>query len=1390
MGKPKKAASRTAEDSAAKEASGEEETPAEVSLRRQESVAGQHTEEDTDDDDTSSSRKFTMRPQIEPYDPKGALSFSEYMDRWSIYFEDQNVESRAKQKSMFLNYQNNAMYALICKVVLPRKVRDKEVTLDVIQKGLETYYEQSEPSKLVFRDKFYQRSQGHDESAVKFVTELARLADKCQFKEMRDEQLISRIVSGMRNEKLKLEFLAVTADAEAQLTLEVVVNKLYAAERAEASAKSLAQVATEETTVNKMGQFNKKKISHKLQHNNQNNNNQQEGKQQHSSQGYSQQQNKQDQGRGNDPRCYRCLSKNHDKNECSFINAECYNCGKKGHMAKVCKAPKKQKQYTGGNKNYYVEDDRQSEAIYQEQVVTNYLNQMEMKQTPASQKITLFIELNKKPLMMEVDSGATFSLIGWSTFCNYVGDKKKLQPSKVRMKAWGQNEELVAAGSLPVTLWLENKVAPVTVDLLVMHTNGPSLIGRNWFETLGIHVQVPRIHLQEQNQSATQPVEDPGGVFRLEQVPENLRDFADVFSPGLGKCKGEKIHIELREDAQPSHFPPRQVPFALRERASKALDELESAGVLRRVTESEWATPVVWVEKNDGKVRLCADYSVTINKKVKKSDFPLPTLDQLLSEVKPNAHYAKLDLADAYLQHEVDDQTAELLTITTHQGLYQFTRLPPGLSVAPPIFQKKTQTLLSQVEGVFVYFDDVFINAPTKALLNQRTRKVLQVFKQNGLKVKISKCAFDVPELEYLGYRFTQQGIQPTDEKIKAIMEMRPPANLEELRSYLGLIKKDVPFVWTQECQEAMDTVKGILCAAPALAFYDPTKKIRLTSDGSRKGIGAVLSHVHHGEELPVIFISRALKKAEKNYSQVEIEALAVTWAFKKLKKFLWGREVEVLTDHKPLIRIFDSEKPIPDHLSSKLKRYCLFLREFAYTILFMAGKDIPNADVLSRLPLPNLEGETEEFGGDFKIAFLQHSNVENFLDIQELQKATDEDEELSRVKSCILRGTEPAALSQELNAEFTRRWNELGITHGVICLSERAVIPRSLRPKVLKFLHLNHFGASKMKSLARAYFWWPKLDDDITKLAQACQPCALVNKSPNMAQVIPWAIPHRPWSRVHLDFFEVGRGRSFIVAADGLSGWIDCEETSGMTSAVAIKFCRRLFRQQGLCDRLVADNGPGFRAEEFRKFCSSNGVELIFSPPYSPATNGVAERAVQTVKQFLRKTPCVDWANRLDSFILGHNSTPRASGVAPAEFNLGRRPLTVLDKIHPAAEWTRKQAERDRRVAASATSGRQIPEEGREVTFRNFGDPNKRRWQQGRIKKVLGPRRLMVEDQDGVQHERHVDQVKFHPPARPDLQDAAPTGPEPGEPPEEIRPSGRPVRATRLPDRLRGFVT
>jgi transposase len=373
--------------------------------------------------------------------------------------------------------------------------------------------------------------------------------------------------------------------------------------------------------------------------------------------------------------------------------------------------------------------------------------------------------------------------------------------------------------------------------------------------------------------------------------------------------------------------------------------------------------------------------------------------------------------------------------------------------------------------------------------------------------------------------------------------------------------------------------------------------------------------------------------------------------------------------------------------------------------------------------------------------------------------------------------GRHPNSLPEGLE-EYVKRWPNLRVANGVVCFLDRAVVPRSLREQVLGLLHMNHFGETKMKRLARQFFWWPMMDEDITVSCRSCQPCALVNRAPNQAPVIPWSVPHRPWSRVHLDFFEVGRGQRFIVAADGLSGWTDAEEVKGLGAKEAIAYCRRLFRFQGLSDVIVADNGPAFRAEEFKTFCKVNGVELIFSPPYSPASNGVAERAVQTVKHFLKKTPPECWSTQLDSFLLGHNSTPRANGIAPSEYNLGRRPQTLLEKIHPGNAVVGKQVHRDRQAAQAVTGSTRVPVPGQPVTLRTHTNPNQK-WAPGQLVKVLGPRRVQIRTNDGVLVERHTDQVKLHPPAPPSVNiPVIQTDPP-------MVPRVRPVRTAGRPKRL-----
>ncbi|CAB3386219.1 Hypothetical predicted protein [Cloeon dipterum] len=477
---------------------------------------------------------------------------------------------------------------------------------------------------------------------------------------------------------------------------------------------------------------------------------------------------------------------------------------------------------------------------------------------------------------MEVDTGATFSLIGYSTWLRYKAPQQGLLPSTIKMRPWGQETDVRAAGVMKLEVWVQGEPTPKQLELLVMQQNGPSLIGRNWFPELGITMKLPQLQDEEQKRKSK------GNI--VNKVPR-------VISPGLGRFKGEPIHVSMQEDAVPKQHAARSVPYALLEKTDRALDSLEKNGVIEKVLSSDWAHPVVIVDKGD-EVRICADLSLSLNPQAKRADFPLPKADDLRTKVKPGYHISRFDLKDAYLQFELDEESSMLMVINTHRGRFRFRRLPP--------------------------------------------------------------------EVEFLGFLFTKSGIKPTTDKIRALVEMPYPETREELQAYLGLLKKGVKFDFDEKCRKAVDYAKGVMSKKPCLAFYDANLPVVVACDGSRKGIGAVLSHVINHEE------------------EVEIEALSVVWAVKKFRQFLWGRPFTLVTDHKPLLGIFGRAKGINEDLPIKLKR----------------------------LPLKNEEGEEEELEvADYKIAFMECFQKDKLLTLEQLKNETEKDEQLVQVKKSILQG-------------------------------------------------------------------------------------------------------------------------------------------------------------------------------------------------------------------------------------------------------------------------------------------------------------------------------------------------------------------------------------------------
>nr|XP_022906799.1 uncharacterized protein K02A2.6-like [Onthophagus taurus] len=213
-------------------------------------------------------------------------------------------------------------------------------------------------------------------------------------------------------------------------------------------------------------------------------------------------------------------------------------------------------------------------------------------------------------------------------------------------------------------------------------------------------------------------------------------------------------------------------------------DVLELVDV--RSTPIEWASPVVVADKSNGSVRLCGDFRVTINPYVQVDDYS--TFETITAKLSGGRYFSTIDFKDAYFQLTVHPDSRNYLVIITHKGYYRYKRLPFGVSFAPALFQRTMDAILSGIDGVVCYLDDILISTPDLNQHSQRLHQVLQRLQNAGIRTQKSKCHLFKNNVTFLGHRIDEKGLHPTQEKLEAIKQMAAPTNTTELRSFLGAI--------------------------------------------------------------------------------------------------------------------------------------------------------------------------------------------------------------------------------------------------------------------------------------------------------------------------------------------------------------------------------------------------------------------------------------------------------------------------------------------------------------------------------------------------------------------------------------------------------------------------
>ncbi|PIO55133.1 hypothetical protein TELCIR_23484, partial [Teladorsagia circumcincta] len=405
---------------------------------------------------------------------------------------------------------------------------------------------------------------------------------------------------------------------------------------------------------------------------------------------------------------------------------------------------------------------------------------------------------------------------------------------------------------------------------------------------------------------------------------------------------------------------------------------------------------------------------------------------------------------------------------------------------------------------------------------NTRLDAVFQRIQDYGFRVRLEKCSFLQTQIKYLGFVINAQGRCPDPDKVKAIRKMPTPRDVSQLRAFLGLInfygnfvkdlhnlrapldaltRKDAVYTWTPECQSSFDKIKAILNSDLLLTHYDPNLPIIVAADASNCGIGATLSHrFPNGSEKVVYHTSRCLTPAQKNYSQIEKEALALIFAVQKFHRFIHGRHFKLKTDHKPLVAIFGNKKGIPVYSANRLQRWATMLLNYDFAIEYVNTKDVGQVDALSRLIASHSSAPE-----DYVIANVDVDVTAEFIDncrhlpvsTETIRTATKDDHVIKKVIDYTKSGKWPKMDRKSPFWHYYNRRDTLTTVEDCLLTASRIVIPRSLQRRVVQTLHKAHPGQTRMKMLTRSYVYWPTLDNDIKQLVRNCSKCASVAKNP-----------------------------------------------------------------------------------------------------------------------------------------------------------------------------------------------------------------------------------------------------------------------------------------------------
>lgn len=777
--------------------------------------------------------------------------------------------------------------------------------------------------------------------------------------------------------------------------------------------------------------------------------------------------------------------------------------------------------------------------------------------------------------------------------------------------------------------------------------------------------------------------------IRTDHLTDNQRHKLDIICqkyPNLFSDPDEKltfitsVKAEIRTTTDTPvysrHYPyPMAMKDAIEEHIQKHLDQN-----IIRPSKSPYNAPVWVVPKKMNasgirESRMVIDFR-KLNEVTIPDRYPIPEINEVLAQLGSNKWFSVIDLKSGFHQIALKEEDMEKTAFSVNNAKYEFTRLPFGLRNSPAIFQRALDDILREHIGktCYVYIDDIIIFGSDEQDHLNNLEVIFNTLQKANVKVQLNKCEFLKKEVEYLGFIISTEGIKTNPAKVSAIQTLKPPTTIKELRSFLGMsgfyrrfikdyakiakpltsllrgeegrmskkMSAKIPIVLNNDALEAFDKIKRTLASEDTmLSFPNFDKEFHLTTDASNYAIGAVLEQ----EGKPITFISRTLSQCEEHYATNEKEMLAIIWALKSLRNYLYGTSiVKIFTDHQPLTYALSNK-----NTNSKLKRWKAVLEEYNYELKYKPGSNNIVADALSRPTQINSLTPTRHSDGSSSHNLIPFSDApinafKNQLIISigdpsykfeiifpTYHRHTISDTEFTedKLKLLLKKYLNPSvtnAISTEdhilgkIQDIYAKHFGQYKIRYTRIRVKD-LISDTEQQTEILNEHRRAHRHAKENKTQLLQNFYFPQMQAKISKIIKQCKICRenKYERHPSKPTLKHTPLPEYPGQFIHLDLYHTNN-RVILTAIDKFSKYAQARIVKSRATEDIKTPLQELLISFGTPENIVIDNEKSLNSSVITFMLEDQlGIKIYRTPPYTSTVNGQVERFHSTLTEIMR---------------------------------------------------------------------------------------------------------------------------------------------------------------------------